>query len=193
MPGLGPDLGPGGALVGERVGRVIELVGEEGARNAGGKPGRHVLVVGRMTLADVGARHVHLGAERLQMQHLLARHLVRNDEHDAVALGARHQRQAEAGVAGGRLDHRAAGAEPAVALGGVDHRQADSVLDRAARVLRLELEEELARPGVEARHAHQRRVADQRKDRGRLVGRRHLGRSLAGRCRVIAGLSTDRL
>ena len=80
------------------------------------------------------------------------RHLVGHHEHHAVALGARDQRQAEAGVAGGGLDDRAAGLQAAVALGGLDHRQADAVLDRAAGVLRFELEEQLAAAGVEARH-----------------------------------------
>jgi hypothetical protein len=63
----------------------------------------------------------------------------------------------------------AAGSEAAVAFGGLDHRQADAVLDRAAGVLRFELQEQRARPGVEARDLDQRRVADQFQD-GRLVG-----------------------
>ncbi len=126
-----------------------------------GEPRREILVVGRMALADVGAGDMHLGAQRLQVQHLLGRHLVGHDQDDAIALGPRHQRQAEAGVAGGRLDHGAARLQAAVALGGIDHRQADAVLDRAAGVLRFELEEERAGAGVQPRHAHQRRVADE--------------------------------
>ena len=55
---------------------------------------RHVLVVLGMALADVRARDVHLGAQRLQVQHLLGRHLVGHDQHHAVALRARDQRQA---------------------------------------------------------------------------------------------------
>jgi hypothetical protein len=132
-----PDLGSGRQLVGERVGRVVELVGEERARDPRGDARREVLVVVGVALADVAARRSHLGAERLQVQHLLARHLVGNDEDDAVALGARDQREAEPGVAGSAFDHRSAGLQPAVALGGLDHRQADPVLDRAAGILRL--------------------------------------------------------
>ena len=157
-----PDLGRGGHLVRQRVGGVVELVDVERvaaglAREARG----HVLVVLGMALGHVGARGVHLGAQRLQVQHLLRRHLVGHHQHHAVALGARHQRQAQARVAGRRLDHRAARLEPAVALGGLDHRQADAVLDRAAGVLRLQLEEQLAAAGVELRDLDQRRVADE--------------------------------
>ena len=161
LPHLRPDLRAGGALVRQRVGGIVELVGEERAGDLAGEPGREILVVGGMALADVGAGDVHLGAERLQVQHLLGRHLVGHDQDDAIALGPRHQRQAEAGVAGGRLDHGAAGLQAAVALGGIDHRQADPVLDRAAGVLRFELQEQRAGAGVEPRHAHQRRVADE--------------------------------
>ena len=129
-----------------------------------------VLVVVGMSLADIAAGDVHLRAERLQVQHLFRGHLVRHHQHDTVAFGARDQREAEAGVAGGRLDHRAAGLQPAVALGGLDHRHADAILDRAARVLRLELQEQLAAAGVEARHLDQRRVADEAENRGTHLG-----------------------
>src|SRR5439155_460525 len=52
----------------------------------------------------------------------------------------------------------------ALALGRLDHREPDAVLDRAARVVALELEEELARSRLESRHLHERRVADEGED-----------------------------
>ena len=55
----------------------------------------------------------------------------------------------------------AARLEPAVALGGLDHRQRDAVLDRAAGVLALQLDEQPARPGVEPGDFDHRRIADQ--------------------------------
>jgi hypothetical protein len=64
----------------------------------------HVLVVVGMALADVGARQHDLGAHRLEVEDLLAAHLVGHDEDELVALLLRDQRQAEAGVAGGALD-----------------------------------------------------------------------------------------
>ena len=94
----------------QRVGRIGELVDVEGAGHLGGDLLGHVLVIFGMALADVGARHAHLGAERAQMLDLLARHLVGHDQHDAVALGDADLGQAEAGVAGGRLDDGAAAA-----------------------------------------------------------------------------------
>ena len=184
---LGPDLRAGGPLVRQRIGGVVELVGEERARDVAGEPRRQVLVVRGMALADIGAGHVHLGAERLQVQHLLGRHLVGHDQDDPIALGPRHQGQAEAGVARGRLDDDAARPEPPVALGGIDHRQADAVLDRASGVLRLELEEQRAGPGVEPRHPHQRRVADELEN-GRSGGGHAATVALATRGRKRSGI-----
>jgi len=161
VAGLLPDLGRGGGFVRERVGRVVELVGIPGPRDLAHQAGGDVLVVVRVALADVGPGQVDLGAEGLELQHLLGRHLVGHDEGHLIALGARHQGQAQTGVAGRRLDHRAAGLQQPLALGGLDHRQADAVLDRAARVLGFELEEELAGAGVQPLHRQQRRVADE--------------------------------
>src|SRR6185437_16159766 len=87
-------------------------------------------------------------------------HLVRNDEDETVGLLRRDESQAEAGIAGSGFDERAAGLEPAIALGRGDQRQADAVLDRARRVLVLQLDEELTAARVYPRHLQQRRVAD---------------------------------
>ena len=45
-------------------------------------------------------------------------------------------------------------------LGFLDHRQADAVLDRAAGIHVFELQEQLARAGVEALQLQHRRAAD---------------------------------
>ncbi|MNF91055.1 hypothetical protein D3C84_736440 [compost metagenome] len=78
---------------------------------------------------------MHLGAHGLEVQDLLGGHLVRHHQHHPIALGAAHQRQAQASVAGRGFDDGAAGLQAAIALGGVDHCQADAVLDRTAGVL----------------------------------------------------------
>ena len=78
---------------------------------------------------NVAARHVHLSAQGLEVEHLFGRHLVRNDQHDTVALGTRHQGQAEPRVAGSGLDHGTTFAQPSVALGSFDHRAPDTVFD----------------------------------------------------------------
>ena len=54
--------------------------------------------------------------------------------------------------------------EVAAALGGLDHVQGDAVLDRAARVLALELEVELAGAGVEAAGLDDGGVGDEVED-----------------------------
>ncbi len=162
---LRPDLRAGGPIVSLRVGRVGELVDVEGA-GLGGDALGHVLVVLGMALADVGAGEDHLRAQGLQVEDLLLGHLVRHHDDQPVALLRRHQRQAEAGVAGGRLDDRAARLQAAVGLGRLDHRHADAVLDRSRRVLALELEEQPAGPGVQSLDLHHRGVADGLEDVG---------------------------
>src|SRR5690606_17634002 len=60
--------------------------------------------------------------------------------------------------------------EPAVPLGLGDHGERDAVLDRAARILALQLDEQPAWAGVELRQFHHRRLAYQLQHRckGRL-------------------------
>ena len=105
--GLPPDLGPGGLGVGERVVGVGVLVGAEGVALVGQPLGD--LVVALRIVGRHGHRaHDHLGAVGLQQRDLLGRHLVGHHEHALVAALAGDDRQADAGVAAGRLDDRAA-------------------------------------------------------------------------------------
>src|SRR3970282_2880735 len=78
-----------------------------------------------------------------------------------VSLLLRHQRQPDAGVAGGALDQDVAGLDVAAGLGRLDHAQAEAVLDRAPGILRFELEVELTHAGVEVLGRDDRRGADQ--------------------------------
>ena len=150
--GLLPDLGSGRLVVGLRVGLVEVLVGLERARDLGGEPVGHAVVGLRRVGRDVGRGEHDLGAVGAEQIDLLARHLVRHHRDHAVALQPRRDREPGAGVARGRLDDRAAGLQPAVALGGLDQRHRDAVLDRAARVERLELgDQPRAQPGADAR------------------------------------------
>jgi hypothetical protein len=149
--------------VGQRVGRVVELVGEERAGNVFRQARGDVLVILGVALADVGAGDVHFGAHGLEVQDFLGGHLVRHHQHHPVALGAADQCQAQAGIAGGGFDDGATRLQAAIAFGGVDHRQTDAVLDRAAGVLRFKFEKQCAEAGIEAGNLYQRRVADQPK------------------------------
>ena len=157
---LPPDFRAGAALVGPGIGRVVELVDVEGARRLFGDAARQVLVIVGVALADIGAGQAHLGAERLEVEDLLATHLVRHHQQHVVALLRGHQGQAQAGVAGGGFDDGAAGLQLAAGFGGLDHGQGDAVLDRAAGVLVFQLDEQLARASVEVGQRQDRRVAD---------------------------------
>src|SRR5690606_604429 len=105
----------------------------------------------------------HPGCERARHVQLARADLVRAYEHAPVAARLRQQRQADPGVAAGRLDDRAAGPERALLLGGGHHAQRDPVLDRPARVQIFDLGEH--RGGRGRRHhpaqAHQRRIPDE--------------------------------
>ncbi len=160
--GLLPDLGAGGGVVGGGVVGVVVLVGLEGARRRRGDAvGDGVVRVG-VVRVDRGRAHDHLGAEGPQQLHLLAGDLVRHGEDASVAPAGGDHRQADAGVARGRLDDRPARLEQAGPLGRLDHGQRRAVLDAAARVEIFELGQQVARQvpaqSVEADH---RRVAEQ--------------------------------
>ena len=136
------------------------------ARRLGGDALGHVLVVVRMALADVGARDAHVDAQRAQVLDLLARHLVGHDQDQLVALEDADLREAEAGVAGGGLDDRAAG------LRACRRFSAASIIERPMRSLieppgfcALQLDEQPAGAGVEAASA--RAAACCRSGRGR--------------------------
>ena len=181
--GLVPDLRAGRPLVGRRVLQVPVLVRLEGAGDVAREPRRDRVVRLRRFRLDVRRAEDDLGAVGPQQGLLLGRLLVGHDEDAAVALERRRDRQAVAGVARRRLDDRAARLEQAGALGRLDHRQADPVLDRAARVERLELGEderlvlEAAEVAGDAGQPDERRVADEIEDRfgvphpGRISGR----------------------
>ena len=84
-----------------------------------------------------------------------------DDDQRAIAARVGDQRQADAGVAGGALDHEPAGLQVAALLGLQDHLAAGAVLDRAAGVHELGLAENgAAGRGRRAFELDQRRVAD---------------------------------
>ena len=84
-----------------------------------------------------------LGAVRLQQRPPLLRHRGGHREDHPVAARGADERERDAGVAARRLDDGAAGLQLARRLGGVDERDAQPVLDARARVVELELGEDL--------------------------------------------------
>ena len=148
MAGLLPDFGRRRRFVGQRIGRIVELVGEEGARQFARQARRVILVVLGVALAHVRARGMYFGAQRLQVQHFFRRHLVGHDENHAVALDAADEGQSDARVAGRGLDDGAARLQAAVRFGRFDDGQADAVLDGTAGVLRFQFQEQLTQARV---------------------------------------------
>ena len=139
--GLLPDLRTGVLVVRARVVRVAVLVGLPGALGLAHQPVRDAVVA-----VGVVGRHGrraddHLGAVRLEHVALVLADLVGADEDALVAALLGDQGQADPGVAGGRLDDRAAGLQLAAGLGRVHHADGDPVLHRAAGVEVLDLRE----------------------------------------------------
>ena len=139
--GLLPDLRTGGLVVGARVVGVGVLVGLPGAGLLG-EPVADVVVGVRVLRRDGGRADHDLGAVGLEHVALVLADLVGAHEDALVALLLGHHRQADAGVAGGRLDDRAAGLQLAGGLGRLDHPAGDAVLHGPAGVEVLHLGED---------------------------------------------------
>ena len=93
------------------------------------------------------------------------RHVVGHDDLQRVALAAADHREADAGVAGRRLEDRLAGLDEALLLGALDERARDAVLDGARRVVGLHLRPDAhARLGAQTLELDERRVADRLHD-----------------------------
>ena len=130
---------------------LLQLFGEAAA---------DVLVIVR--IAERQRRHLdQFGAEQAQHVFFFFALRLRNDDDGAIAARIGDQRQADAGVAGGRLDHQAAGSQLAALLGFQDHLPAGAILHRAARVHELGLAEDGAAGRLRrAVELDQRRMAD---------------------------------
>ncbi len=139
---VGPDLRAGRREVRRRAVRVGVLVRLPRAGDLPHEPVGDRVVRVRGVGGDRRRRHDDLGAVRAEHVALVLRDLVRADEHTAVALALRDQREPHAGVPAGRLDDRPAGPQRAGLLGRLDHPQGDPVLDRAAGVHVLDLRED---------------------------------------------------
>ena len=159
-------------VVRARVGLVAVLVGHVVRGVGGGHLERHR---DRAVRALVAGRVDDLGAVHLEQLGALGRDVVRHHDLERVALARADHRERDAGVARGRLEDRLARADQALLLGVLDHRAGDAVLDRAGRVLRLELGPD-ADAGLRATAAGARRAACCRSPgRGRRSDRRTAG------------------
>ena len=106
-------------------------------------------------------REDDLRAVELEQLHALRRCVLRHDAGERVALELGDHRERDAGVAARRLEQLAARLELAGGLGRLDHRHRDAILDRARRVLALELRvEPHAAVRREPRQLDERRRSD---------------------------------
>ena len=156
------DLRRRAVVVRVRVRLVPVLVGHVVRRVGRGHLQRHR---DRAVGALVAGRVDDLGAVHLQQLRALGRDVVGHDDLEPVALARADHRERDAGVARRRLEDRLAGPDRALLLGVLDQRARDAVLDRARRVVRLELRPDAhAGLGREPLELHQRRVADRLDD-----------------------------
>src|SRR6476646_11599975 len=95
------------------------------------------------------------------MLNFVARHFVRHDEDELVALKNADLRQAQTGVPGSGFNDGAAGCELAVLFRRLDHGPADAVLDGPARVLAFQLHEQPTEAGFETGELDHWGVADE--------------------------------
>ncbi len=153
------DLGAGALVVRARVRLVRVLERHEVARLALGELER---VAHGAVRALRGRREDDLGAEELEQADALRRRVLGHHARQRIALELGDHRERDARVAARRLEQLATGDELAARLGRLDHRLRDAVLDRAGRVLALELGVDLhVRVRRQVTQLDERRRADQ--------------------------------
>ena len=129
-----PDFRTSGVVVAFGTVRIVVLVGAVAAGNRLGEAVRHLVVGARIVRTGVGGGYDHFGAVCAQHRTLGFGNLVRQGEDRTVSALQSHERESDAGVAGGRFHDHAAGLQFAAAFGRVDDAFGDAVLGRAARV-----------------------------------------------------------
>src|ERR1700741_4755469 len=143
------------AVIG-RIGLVLELPREEPAvllRQLLGLSHHARAPLGRRRQEDLGAEHAHQLAP-------LDRERLGHDRDERIALGGAHHREGDAGVAGGRLDHRLARLERAGTLRVLDDGDRQAILDRGHGIEELALHVEGDVCGCQSLDAYDRGLAD---------------------------------
>ena len=147
--------------MGSRVGRVGELLRDEGVRCLLGE----FLSLGDGALHALRAvRQDNLRAVCLEQVAALDAHRLRHCQDGFVAASCCDAGEADARVAGGRLDDRSARLQFAVFLGLLDYGLRDAVLDGASRIEVLELHVDVSLDVIgldEVVGLQERRTADQ--------------------------------
>ena len=140
---IGEDFLRGGAGVNLDIGRVFELLGNPGAGVLGGEFGGALDGAFHAALAGGEVEGRAIG---LHQAAALDGHGFRHHQDELVAFDRRDQGQADAGIAGSRLDDQPAGLKRAAGLGGLDHGERDTVLDRPAGIAALGFDPDFGHP-----------------------------------------------
>ena len=157
--GVVPDLLRGGGAVDRRVGRVLELLGDEVPHVALGE----LLGPGDGTGHALWPRRQdELGPVGPKQRPSLLGHCLGHRERALVATGRAHHRQRDPGVAAGGLEDDRVGPDQPCLLGRIDHCDTDAVLHTVSGVEELELGYNL-RPAFpsQATQPHQGCVPDE--------------------------------
>ena len=140
---------------------VDELTGDEAVRRLRGK----LICLGDGALHALGCfSQDQLRAVGLHQLAALDGHALGHDDDNAVAAGGRDGGQADAGIAGGRLNDDGAGLQLAGGFGVVDHLLCDAVLDGAGGIEVFQLGENLGLQVqffFDMRQLQQRSLADE--------------------------------
>jgi hypothetical protein len=135
------------------VGFVLELAAQE--------PAVRVRELDRLAehagTAQRRRREYDLRAEEPHHAAPLDAEVLSHHDDQRIALLRAHHREADAGVAARRLDHRLPGLERTAALCRFDHAEREPVLDRAHRIAGLELHVEVHAGRCELPDLHDRR------------------------------------
>src|SRR5690606_9663461 len=157
--GVLPDLLGRRRAVDRGVRLVRELPREDRARALGGDA---LGGLDRATHTLRAGGQDELGTVGTQESPALLRHRLGHRQDDLVAARGTHEGERDPGVAARRLDDRPAWGQLAGGLRGVDDRDTDAVLDRARRVVELELRGDRRADALrESVDAHERRAADE--------------------------------
>ena len=107
-----------------------------------------------------GRRDNHFRAEETHQLASLDAESLRHGHHQGIAFGSADHGEADAGVSAGGFHDRLAGLQLAGALCFFNHTQSETILDRAQRIERLDLDIEVYIRRCETVDLDHRRIAD---------------------------------
>ena len=138
--GVFPDFGTGGLVMGLRVGGVHKLAGNKAVGDLLGQ----LVSLGDSALHALGAfSQNQLGTVSLHQLAALHAHGFGHDNDDLIAAGSCHAGQADAGVAGGRLNDGGILVQLAGSFGIVQHCLCNAVLDGTGGIEVFQLSQQL--------------------------------------------------